>query len=69
MSVNGAVASIGDEKLASLPFTFDVICLISRTKDCSLITKKELVHKILSNNLEIEETGIILIIYCSYFQS
>jgi hypothetical protein len=61
VGVNETGASIGEEKLASLPFTFDVVCLISRSKDCSLITKKELVHKILSNNLEIEETSIILI--------
>lgn len=65
MSVNKTVASIGEEKLASLPSTFDTICLISRSKDCSLITKKELVHKILCNNLEIEETCIICLIYCS----
>ncbi|KAG1355193.1 putative CDT1-like protein a, chloroplastic [Cocos nucifera] len=39
-----------------LPDIFDTICIISRSTDCSLITKQELVHKILSNNLEIEET-------------
>ncbi|KAF3327930.1 CDT1-like protein a [Carex littledalei] len=56
VSVNKTVASIGEEKPASLPSTFDAICLISQSKDCSLITKKELVYKILCNNLEIEET-------------
>ncbi|XP_010908306.2 CDT1-like protein a, chloroplastic [Elaeis guineensis] len=44
------------ETLACLPDIFDTICIISRSTDCSLITKQELVHKILSNNLEIEET-------------
>ncbi|XP_008800440.2 CDT1-like protein a, chloroplastic [Phoenix dactylifera] len=44
------------EMLACLPDIFDTICIISRSTDCSLITKQELVHKILSNNLEIEET-------------
>nr|CAD1844319.1 unnamed protein product [Ananas comosus var. bracteatus] len=45
------------EKQACLPNIFDTICLITRSSNCSLITKQELVHKIISNNLEIEETG------------
>jgi hypothetical protein len=57
VGLNETSASIGKEKLSSLPCTFDVVCLISWSKDCSLITKKELVHKIFSNNLEIEETS------------
>ncbi|XP_072987883.1 CDT1-like protein a, chloroplastic [Typha latifolia] len=66
---NTAVGILGDakmnrvspgkcqEKLASLPSIFDTICLISQSIDCSLITRQELVHKVLSNNLDIEETG------------
>ncbi|OAY71162.1 CDT1-like protein a, chloroplastic [Ananas comosus] len=45
------------EKQACLPSIFDTICLITCSSNCSLITKQELVHKIISNNLEIEETG------------
>ncbi|XP_006661889.1 CDT1-like protein b [Oryza brachyantha] len=45
------------EKIASLQLTFDIICGIS-TKN-SHITKQELFHNILANNLEIEETGDI----------
>lgn len=44
------------ELLACLAKMFDTVCLISRSIGCSLITKQELVHKIISNNLEIEET-------------
>ncbi|ONK56643.1 uncharacterized protein A4U43_C10F11150 [Asparagus officinalis] len=36
---------------------FDTICYILRSTDCSLITKQELVHKIILNNLDIEETS------------
>jgi chromatin licensing and DNA replication factor 1 len=45
------------EKIASLRTTFDIVCDISCSTKNSLITKKELFHNILSNNLEIEETG------------
>ncbi|CAL9766806.1 unnamed protein product [Musa acuminata subsp. burmannicoides] len=45
-----------NEMLAGLSETFDAICFISRSINCSIITKEELLHKILSNNLEIEET-------------
>ncbi|KAF0906537.1 hypothetical protein E2562_011517 [Oryza meyeriana var. granulata] len=45
------------EKIASLQLTFDIVCNIS-TKN-SLITKQELFHNILANNLDIEETGEI----------
>ncbi|KAF8722523.1 hypothetical protein HU200_022350 [Digitaria exilis] len=47
------------EKIASLRTTFDIVCDISRSTKNSLITKKELFHNILSNNLEIEESGEI----------
>lgn len=46
------------EKIASLQLTFDIVCDISRSTKNSLITKQELFHNILANNLEIEETGI-----------
>jgi chromatin licensing and DNA replication factor 1 len=45
------------EKLASLHATFDIVCDFSRSTKKSLITKQELFHYILANNLEIEETG------------
>jgi len=45
------------EKIASLRSTFDIVCDISRSTKNSLITKQELFHYILANNLEIEETG------------
>ena len=45
------------EKIASLCSTFDIVCDISRSTKNSLITKQELFHYILANNLEIEETG------------
>lgn len=48
-----------NEMLAGLSETFDAICFISRSIKCSIITKEELLHKILSNNLEIEETSMI----------
>ncbi|WOK98895.1 CDT1-like protein a, chloroplastic [Canna indica] len=41
------------EMLACLPATFDAICFSRSTKSL-LVTKEELLHKILSNNLEIE---------------
>ncbi|KAL6641233.1 hypothetical protein ACP70R_019414 [Stipagrostis hirtigluma subsp. patula] len=47
------------EKLASLRVTFDIVCDISRSTKNSLITKQELFHCILANNMEIEETGEI----------
>ncbi|RCV42358.1 hypothetical protein SETIT_9G210300v2 [Setaria italica] len=47
------------EKIASLRTTFDIVCDISRSTKNSLITKQELFHNILANNLEIEETGEI----------
>uniref|UniRef100_A0A0D9XKX9 CDT1 Geminin-binding domain-containing protein n=1 Tax=Leersia perrieri TaxID=77586 RepID=A0A0D9XKX9_9ORYZ len=47
------------EKIASLQLTFDIICGISRSTKNSLVTKQELFHNILANNLEIEETGEI----------
>ncbi|XP_052134050.1 CDT1-like protein a, chloroplastic [Oryza glaberrima] len=47
------------EKIASLQLTFDIVCDISRSTKNSLITKQELFHNILANNLEIEETGEI----------
>jgi len=47
------------EKIASLCSTFDIVCDISRSTKNSLITKQELFHYILANNLEIEETGEI----------
>ncbi|CAL4942520.1 unnamed protein product [Urochloa decumbens] len=47
------------EKIASLRATFDIVCDISRSTKNSLITKQELFHNILANNLEIEETGEI----------
>ncbi|CAL5095855.1 unnamed protein product [Urochloa decumbens] len=47
------------EKIASLRTTFDIVCDISCSTKNSLITKQELFHNILANNLEIEETGEI----------
>ncbi|TVU32236.1 hypothetical protein EJB05_23959 [Eragrostis curvula] len=47
------------EKLASLRATFDMVCDFSRSTKNPLITKQELFHYILANNLEIEETGEI----------
>ncbi|KAG8092069.1 hypothetical protein GUJ93_ZPchr0012g19681 [Zizania palustris] len=47
------------EKIASLQLTFDIVCDISRSTKNLLITKQELFHNILANNLEIEETGEI----------
>ncbi|KAK8957064.1 hypothetical protein KSP39_PZI000976 [Platanthera zijinensis] len=43
--------------LNCLPAMFDTIHFICQSVDCSLITKQELVHKIISNNLDIEETS------------
>lgn len=43
--------------LDCLPAMFDTIHFICQSVDCSLITKQELVHKIISNNLDIEETS------------
>ncbi|XP_020597736.1 CDT1-like protein a, chloroplastic [Phalaenopsis equestris] len=43
--------------LDCLPTMFDTIHLICQSTDCSLITKQQLVHKIISNNLDIEETS------------
>jgi hypothetical protein len=45
------------EKIASLRTTFDIVCDISRSTKNSIITKQELFHNILANNLEIEESG------------
>ena len=45
------------ERMASLHTTFDIVCDISRSTKNSLITKQELFHNILANNLEIEEIG------------
>jgi len=45
------------EKMASLRSTFDIVCDISHSTKNSLITKQELFHNILANNLEIEEIG------------
>ena len=45
------------EKIASLCSTFDIVCDISRSTKNSLITKQELFHYILANNLGIEETS------------
>jgi chromatin licensing and DNA replication factor 1 len=45
------------ERIASLHTTFDIVCDISRSTKNSLITKQELFHNILANNLEIEEIG------------
>ncbi|NP_001146884.2 CDT1a protein [Zea mays] len=47
------------EKIASLHTTFDIVCDISHPTKNSLITKQELFHNILANNLEIEEIGEI----------
>ncbi|XP_062205369.1 CDT1-like protein a, chloroplastic [Phragmites australis] len=47
------------EKLGSLRVTFDIVCDISRSTKNSLMTKQELFHNILANNLEIEEIGEI----------
>lgn len=45
------------EKLDSLRVTFDIVFGISGSTKNSLITKQELFHNILANNLEIEDTG------------
>jgi chromatin licensing and DNA replication factor 1 len=45
------------EKMASLRSTFDIVCGISHSTKNSLITKQELFHNILANNLEIEQMG------------
>jgi len=45
------------EKMASLRSTFDIVCDISHSTKNSLITKQELFHNILANNLEIEQMG------------
>ncbi|KAJ1295033.1 hypothetical protein BS78_01G192500 [Paspalum vaginatum] len=47
------------EKITSLRTTFDIVCDISHSSKNSLITKQDLFHNILANNLEIEETGEI----------
>ncbi|CAN6298979.1 unnamed protein product [Urochloa humidicola] len=47
------------EKIDSLRTTFDIVCDISRSTKSSLITKQELFHNVLTNNLDIEETGEI----------
>ncbi|TVT97904.1 hypothetical protein EJB05_56830, partial [Eragrostis curvula] len=47
------------EKLASLRATFDIVCDFSRSTKNPVITKQELFHYILANNLEIEETGCV----------
>uniref|UniRef100_A0ACD5TNN8 Uncharacterized protein n=1 Tax=Avena sativa TaxID=4498 RepID=A0ACD5TNN8_AVESA len=57
---NQVPSMISQEKLYSLRATFDIVCSISRSANNSLIiTKQELFHNILANNLEIEETGEI----------
>lgn len=43
--------------LNCLPAMFDTINFICQSVNCSLITKQELVHKIISNSLDIEETS------------
>lgn len=43
--------------LDCLPAMFDTIHFICQSADRSLITKQELVHKIISNNLDIEESS------------
>lgn len=45
------------ERIASLHTTFDIVCDISRSTKNSLITKQELFHNIIANNLEIDEIG------------
>jgi chromatin licensing and DNA replication factor 1 len=45
------------EKMASLRSTFGIVCDISHSIKNSLITKQELFHNILANNLEIEQMG------------
>ncbi|CAM0944548.1 unnamed protein product [Alopecurus aequalis] len=47
------------EKLDSLRVTFDIICGIPGSAKNSFITKQELFHNILANNLEIEGIGEI----------
>lgn len=47
------------EKMASLRSTFGIVCDISHSIKNSLITKQELFHNILANNLEIEQMGEI----------
>ncbi|XP_051187838.1 CDT1-like protein a, chloroplastic [Lolium perenne] len=56
---NQVPSTNSQEKLDSLRATFDIVCGISGSSKNSLITKQELVHNILANNLDIEETGEI----------
>lgn len=60
VSENHCISEAGQEKhvisLGCLLDMFDTICVILRSTDCSCITKQELVHKIILNNLDIEET-------------
>jgi len=56
---NQVPSMTSQEKLYSLRVTFDIVCGISGSANNSLITKQELFHNILANNLEIEETGEI----------
>ncbi|KAH7689971.1 chromatin licensing and DNA replication factor 1 protein [Dioscorea alata] len=44
------------EMLACLPNLFNMIKLIFRSVNCSFITKKELIHKIITIDLEIEDS-------------
>ncbi|PKA56021.1 CDT1-like protein b [Apostasia shenzhenica] len=43
--------------LGRLPATFNTIHRIFQSTECSLITKQELVHKIVSNNLDVDDTS------------
>lgn len=59
-SENHTLKQLGQEKRDNPPDSllgiFDTICLILRSTDCCFITKQELLHKIILNNLDIEET-------------
>lgn len=56
---NQVPSTNSQEKLDSLRVTFDIVCGISGSTKSSLITKQELFHNILANNLDIEGTGEI----------
>jgi chromatin licensing and DNA replication factor 1 len=55
--INEVESVDSQERIASLRTTFDIVYDISHSTKNPLITKQELFHNILANNLEIEEIG------------
>uniref|UniRef100_A0A0D9W2G9 CDT1 Geminin-binding domain-containing protein n=1 Tax=Leersia perrieri TaxID=77586 RepID=A0A0D9W2G9_9ORYZ len=46
-----------EKLLASLPSIFDIIFLIYQSRQCSVMTKQELIHKIIASNPKIVDRG------------